>query len=207
MFMVLVFIVYEYFWNVLCPFTAKVYLKPEYCNYIRWSQTKVSLNFLVYRWISNRKNLVVSALCSDPHLKGVLFIILESVVQQHTQGHDAAVEFAVLGSPVGMDDNGGLIWQNITSLSALTFLLLLPLSLLFLEGNIFSMFVCDWWERLSIKTGSPDLLSPLGHPPVCRTHPPPHSEVQASPAPWTPPPALPPLAVWWGERSAETSAL
>ncbi len=81
--------------------------------------------------------------CSDPHLKGVLFIILQSVVQQHTQGHDAAVKFAVLGSPVGMDNNGGLIWQNITSLPALAFLLFLPLSFLFLKGIFVSMFVCD----------------------------------------------------------------
>lgn len=84
---------------------------------------------------------VILPLCSDPHLKGVLFIILQSVVQQHTQGHDAAVKFAVLGSPVGMDNNGGLIWQNITSLPALAFLLLLPLSFLFLKG-IFFLHVC-----------------------------------------------------------------
>lgn len=100
----------------------------------------------------NLKNLVILPLCSDPHLKGVLFIILQSVVQQHTQGHDAAVKFAVLGSPVGMDNNGGLIWQNIASLPALAFLLLLPLSFLFLKGRFFPTFVCDLSDSLLCKS-------------------------------------------------------
>lgn len=66
----------------------------------------------------------------------MLFIVLQSVIQQHTQWHDTAVKFAILGSQVWVNENSWLIWQNITSLPALTLLLLLALSFLLLKTKI-----------------------------------------------------------------------
>lgn len=68
-----------------------------------------------------------------PNLKGVLFIVLQPVVQQYAQRHDAAVKFAVLGGPVGVNNDCGLIWENVTPFPTLTLQLLLPLTFLFLK--------------------------------------------------------------------------
>lgn len=70
-----------------------------------------------------------------PNLKGVLFVVLQPVVQQHTQRHDAAVKFAILGCPVGVNDDCGLIWENVTPFPTLTLQLLLTLTFLFLKVN------------------------------------------------------------------------
>lgn len=62
----------------------------------------------------------------------MLLVVFESVVQQHAQRHHTAVELAVLGGPVGLDQDGGLIGEDVASFSplALQLLLLLPLLLL-----------------------------------------------------------------------------
>lgn len=66
------------------------------------------------------------------NLKGVLFIVFKAVVQQHTQRHDAAVELAIFGCPVWVDNDGRLIREDITPLPALPLQFLLPLTLLLL---------------------------------------------------------------------------
>lgn len=66
------------------------------------------------------------------HLEGVFLVVLQSVVQQHAQRHDAAVKLPALGRPVGVNDDGGLVWQDVPLLSALTLQLLLLLPLLLL---------------------------------------------------------------------------
>lgn len=66
----------------------------------------------------------------------MLLVVLQSVVQQHTQGHYTAVKLAVLGGPVWVHDDGGLIRENVASLSPLALkLLLLFLLLLLTEKN------------------------------------------------------------------------
>ncbi len=67
------------------------------------------------------------------HLKGVLLVVFQSVVQQHTQGHDTAVKFAILGGPVGVYDDGGLIGEDVAPLSPLALNLFLPLPFLLLS--------------------------------------------------------------------------
>lgn len=63
----------------------------------------------------------------------MLLVILQSVVQQHAQGHDTAVEFAIFGGPVGVNENGGLIREDVTSFSPLALNLLLPFPFLLLK--------------------------------------------------------------------------
>lgn len=72
------------------------------------------------------------------HLKRMLFVVFQSVVQQHAQGHNTAVKFAVLGCPVGVYDDGGLIREDVASFSPLAFKLLLPLPLFLLREELFS---------------------------------------------------------------------
>lgn len=55
------------------------------------------------------------------HLKRVLLVVFHSVVQQHAQRHDAAVKFTVLGSPVGVNEDGGLFREDVASFSPLPF--------------------------------------------------------------------------------------
>lgn len=62
----------------------------------------------------------------------MLLVVLQSVVKQHTQGHDTAVKFAILGSPVGVYDDGRLIREDVPPFSPLTLKLLLSLPLLLL---------------------------------------------------------------------------
>lgn len=79
------------------------------------------------------------------NLKGMLFIILQPVVQQYTQRHDAAVKFAILGCPVGVNNDCRLIWENVAPFSTLTFQLLLTLTLLFLKkGKEFNRTYINW---------------------------------------------------------------
>lgn len=66
------------------------------------------------------------------HLEGVFLVVLQSVVQQHAQRHDAAVKLSVLGRPVGVNYDGRLVWQDVPLLSALALQLLLLLPLLLL---------------------------------------------------------------------------
>lgn len=74
---------------------------------------------------------------SNSDLKRVLLVVLQSVVQQHTQGHDTTVKFAILGCPVGMYDDGRLIREDVAPFSPLTLKLLLSLPFLLLtEKNI-----------------------------------------------------------------------
>lgn len=65
-------------------------------------------------------------------LKRVLLVVFQSVVQQHTQGHDTAVKFAILGCPVGVYKDGGLIREDVAPFSPLALNLLLPLPFLLL---------------------------------------------------------------------------
>lgn len=67
-----------------------------------------------------------------PDLERVLLVVLQPVVQQHTQRHDAAVELAVLGRPVRVDEDGGLVGEDVASLPPLALHLLLPFPLLLL---------------------------------------------------------------------------
>lgn len=69
------------------------------------------------------------------HLKRVLLVVLQPVVQQHTQRHDAAVKFAIFGCPVGVYEDGGFIGEDVASFSPLALKLLLSLSLFFLIGK------------------------------------------------------------------------
>lgn len=69
---------------------------------------------------------------TNSHLKGVLLVVLQPVVQQHAQRHDAAVKLAVLGRPVGVNDDGGLIREDVAPLSPLALKLFLPLPFLLL---------------------------------------------------------------------------
>lgn len=78
----------------------------------------------------------LQTLSSNSHLKRVLLVVFQSVVQQHAQGHDAAVKFAVLGRPVGVHDDGGLIREDVASFSPLALHLLLPLPFLLLTEKI-----------------------------------------------------------------------
>lgn len=67
----------------------------------------------------------------------MLLVVFQSVVQQHAQRHDAAVKFAVLGGPVGVHDDGGLIGEDVAPFSALPLQLLqLLLFLLLTEEQI-----------------------------------------------------------------------
>lgn len=72
-----------------------------------------------------------------PDLEGVLLVVLKPVVQQHTQRHDAAVKLAVLGGPVWVDEDGGLVGEDVASLAPLPLRLLLPFPLFLLtkEGR------------------------------------------------------------------------
>lgn len=65
----------------------------------------------------------------------MLLVVLQSVIQQHAQRHDAAVEFAVLCRPVGVDEDGGLIGEDVASLSPLPIKLVLALPFLLLRGT------------------------------------------------------------------------
>lgn len=67
----------------------------------------------------------------------MLLVVLQPVVQQHAQRHDAAVELAVLGGPVWVYEDGGLIGEDVPPFSALALKLLLsPPFLLLLEKNV-----------------------------------------------------------------------
>lgn len=57
----------------------------------------------------------------------MLLVVLQSVVQQHTEGHDAAVKFAIFGSPVGVHQDGGIIGKDVAPFSPLTLKLFLLL--------------------------------------------------------------------------------
>lgn len=92
-------------------------------------------------------SLAVTKHESDSNLKRVLLVILQSVVQQHTQGHDTAVEFAIFGGPVGVDENGGLIREDVTSFSPLALNLLLPFPFLLLKEAHFSLAVQHFTEN------------------------------------------------------------
>lgn len=65
----------------------------------------------------------------------MFFIVFQSVVQKHAQGHDAAVKLATLGCPVGVHDDGRLIRQDVAPLPPLTLQLLLPFPLLLLKRD------------------------------------------------------------------------
>lgn len=67
-----------------------------------------------------------------PDLKRVLLVILQPVVQQNAQRHYAAVELAVLGRPVWVDEDGGLVGEDVSPLPPLPLHLLLPFPLLLL---------------------------------------------------------------------------
>lgn len=85
------------------------------------------------------------------NLKGMLLIVLQPVVQQHTQRHDAAVKLAVLGCPVWVNNDGGLIREHITPLPTLPLKFFLALTLLILRDTIFNIYnlnfsICkEWW--------------------------------------------------------------
>lgn len=79
----------------------------------------------------------INAVTRNSNLKRVLLVVLQSVVQQHAQGHDTAVKFAILGCPVGMYNDGRLIREDVAPFSPLALKLLLPLLFLLLtEKNI-----------------------------------------------------------------------
>lgn len=63
----------------------------------------------------------------------MLLVVLKSVIQQHTQRHDAAVKFAILGCPVGVYEDGGLVGEDVASLSSLAVKLLLTFPFLLLR--------------------------------------------------------------------------
>ena len=66
------------------------------------------------------------------YLKRMFFVVFQSVVQQHTQGHDTAVKLAILGCPVGVYEDGGLVREDVAPFSPLALKLFLPLPFLFL---------------------------------------------------------------------------
>ncbi len=85
-------------------------------------------------------NTAQSKYCDqNSHFKGVLLVVLQPVVQQHTQGHDTTVKFAVLCCPVGVNDDGWFIRENVAPFSPLALKFLLPLPFLLLREKITSV--------------------------------------------------------------------
>lgn len=97
--------------------------------------------------MSTDDNFAVTKHKSDSDLKRMLLVILQSVVQQHAQGHDTAVKFAIFGSPVGVNENGGLIREDVSSFSPLALNLLLPFPFLLLTEVHFSSAVQHFTEN------------------------------------------------------------
>ncbi|KAG7216354.1 hypothetical protein INR49_021759 [Caranx melampygus] len=63
----------------------------------------------------------------------------KSVVQEYAQGHDTAVKFAILGCPVRVYNDGGLVREDVTPLPPLAFKLLQPLPFFLLTENSTSL--------------------------------------------------------------------
>lgn len=70
---------------------------------------------------------------NDSDLKRVLLVVLQSIIQQHAQRHDTAVKFAILRCPVGVYEDGGLVREDVASLSSLAVKLLLTFPFLLLR--------------------------------------------------------------------------
>lgn len=51
----------------------------------------------------------------------MFLIVFQSIVQQHAQRHDTAVKFSILGGPVWVYEDGGLIREDVAPFSALAF--------------------------------------------------------------------------------------
>jgi len=90
----------------------------------------------------------------------VLLVVFQSVVQQHTQRHDTAIKFAILGGPVWAYDDGWLIREDVALFSPLALkLLLLLLFLLLTEKNTSNLFKINLIMLYNIENTDVEIIA------------------------------------------------